>query len=135
MLRIELENLEPDAARPPLGEPKPQEHVVGEADSSQQKLYGLSMRWERAATETMLEARYASDTATQERNVARATELLEKANKLRDVFWISLKDAFGLWDKPAVGVRAGWKVVWFEPDQAQGKGPMDFLRGMFGGGA
>ncbi|MEK7083606.1 MAG: hypothetical protein AAB932_00030 [Patescibacteria group bacterium] len=31
-----------------------------------------------------------------------------------DAFWIAVKDAHGLWDKPCIGIRAGWKIVWSE---------------------
>ncbi|MEK7767911.1 MAG: hypothetical protein AAB368_16900 [bacterium] len=133
MLRIELENLGPDDLRAPIGPVKPEEHRVGEADLAHQRMYGLAVRLERAAAEAVLEAKYAPDQPTQDAVAARACELSEKANKLREVFWVSLKDAFRLWDKPAVGLRAGWAVVWFKPeDQPQLDGG-DFFRRLLGG--
>ena len=52
----------------------------------------------------------------------------ERAEALRGIFWISVKDTFGLWDnKGSVGVRKGFKVAWREKEEAP-RGLSDFIR-------
>ena len=114
MVRMELENLSFEGTIEPNAELEPKDHVVGRADMEVRKLYSLAMQWDKVANETMLAARYLSDRAKQQEAVAKAVELHAKKEILLNIFWASLKDAFGLWDKPSVGIRRGWQVVWSE---------------------
>lgn len=116
MVRIELENMSSNTALEPTGEIEPRDHRVGNADPEVRKLYSLGMQWDKAANETMLAARYISDKAKQRDAAVKATELHAKSEILLDIFWASLKDAFGLWDKHQIGIRRGWVVVWSESE-------------------
>ena len=115
MVRIELENLSPDQTFEPTNDIEPdREHQVGVADREVRKLYSLGMQYDKAANETALAARYLNDKTRKREAIVRVIELEAKSKILLDIFWASLKDAFGLWDKPVVGIRRGWQVVWSE---------------------
>ncbi len=88
----------------PDSEVSEKEEVIGEIDSDELKsIYCLVQKWGKAA-------RFAAESGKAEK----ASELAEKADLLMAIFWASLKDAFDLWEKPAVGIRKDWKVVWFK---------------------
>ena len=131
MVRIELENLAPDQMFEPTGEALPTEHRVGQAAPDARKLYRLGMQWDKAANETALAARYLSDPNRQRETIVKAMELHNKSQILLNIFWASLRDAFDLWDKPNVGIRRGWQVVWIESDVPS---ILDILGHLFGDG-
>ncbi len=114
-LHMELENIDGKLIEP-TGEVQPNEHAVGTADTDVRKLYGLAMQWDKTAMETLVAARYVNSRADQESAAETASVLHKKSQILMDIFWASLKDSFDLWQKPSIGVRAGWKVVWSEPE-------------------
>ncbi|MBI2065802.1 MAG: hypothetical protein HYT68_01905 [Candidatus Zambryskibacteria bacterium] len=116
MVRIELENTDFKHAIEPNAEVGPQDHKVGTADLEVRKLYSLGMQWDKVARETLLAARYISDKNRQREMITRATEFHEKSDILLSIFWASLKDTFGLWGKPSIGIRSGWHVVWSESE-------------------
>lgn len=107
----------------PVGEA---EHVVGVVSDDLKKLYTLHILKAKAKDEAVVEAKYASPDLRQSLT-ARADELNGKAHVLWELFRVALNDEFELWDKPAVGVRVRWQVVWYEK-----KPPFsDFFRGLF----
>lgn len=114
-VRIELENTDGRLIEP-TAEVGKKDHVVGVADEDIRKLYGLAMQWDKVAMETAIAARYVNNRADQEQSAERALMLHKKSELLMDLFWASLKDAFDLWQKPSVGIREGWKIVWSEPE-------------------
>lgn len=103
------------------------DYVMGTVPESLRKLYTLSILKQKAKDEAMLEAKYASGELRQTLS-AQANELHGKAHVLGELFRIAVTDEFSLWDKPAVAVRTGWQVVWFE----RKRGGNDFLRTLFG---
>lgn len=116
IFRMELENESSDHMLEPTREIDKDDHKVGRASPEVRKLYSLGMQWDRAAHEAALAARYISDKTMQQQTLSRSVELNEKSEILMNIFWASLKDAFGLWDKPSVGIRRNWEVVWSESE-------------------
>ncbi len=133
LIKIELENL--DLQDPKFRGLEPntrldtaRDQIVGDAADDIRKLYVLALHWDKTACETATAARYLAreDQPEQLRKVA---ELQRKSEILMDILWVSLKDSFGLWDKPAVGLRKGWKIVWYEQE---GLPIADILGGLLG---
>lgn len=102
----------------PAGEVGESDHVVGNIadDIPLQRLFTLGMRLAEAAERAGLDARWETDPARQEELLARANELGEKGRHVLGIFWIGVKDSFGLWTQPSVGIREGWQVVWGDQD-------------------
>jgi len=116
IVKMELENLDSKVLLEPTSEVQPKDHVVGEADPDLKRVYGLAMQWEKTAIEMVVAVRYVNNRANQEQTIHKADELKKKSEILMDIFWTSLKDSFDLWQRPSVGIRKGWKVVWTEPE-------------------
>jgi hypothetical protein len=116
IIKMELENLDLEGLLEPTTEVGAKDHVVGEADTDLKRLYGLAMQWDKTAIESLVAARYVNNREHQEHHVEKATELHKKSELLMEIFWASIKDSFDLWQKPSVGIRKGWKVVWSEPE-------------------
>lgn len=113
-LSMELQLLKPDQLFEPPEEAGAGDHLVGEADSNLRKLYSAAMRWKKTAMEQQITAQFSSNRSEQRRAILRCHELDEKSKIIFGLFWTSLRDTFGLWDKPSVGIRKGWQVVWSE---------------------
>lgn len=106
----------------------PREDIyVGEMIEDLKRLYTLWQNYDRVADQYLLEARHAKSENEMKSAFLKAKELKERADVLENIFWISLKDEFGLWDKPSIGVRRGFVVVWSE-----GRGLKDFLDFLLG---
>ena len=93
------------------------EEVVGEiTDLTLQKLCTVTTFMERDAKIALL---HASTTSGDARHVyrSRASELSEKARIGMQAFWVSVKDAHGLWGEESLGLRAGWKIVKIDLDR------------------
>lgn len=117
MIRIEAENLDKDKLMEPPSELDPdRDHLVADAEIELRRLYSLAIHWEKTAMEMILAARYMNDDSKRENSARKASQLAEKAQLLMKIFWVSIKDTYELWDKPSVGIRKGWKVVWTDPD-------------------
>ena len=110
-IAIELANFADEGLVEPDAKAEGEETVVGTAPLETRKLYALWMRWERFAAENMVEYKYSSK---DDSYLKKAIEFDHKAQVIRELFWISLKDAFNLWGKHSVGIRQNWTVVWFE---------------------
>lgn len=115
LILMDVQLVEEKGLIEPQAEPGSGDHVVGTAGPELQKLYSLALTWEKAATEAILAARYSTTKVNLNQTAVKITQLREKAKILMEIFWISLKDAFNLWDKESVGIRKGWKVVWTNP--------------------
>lgn len=102
----------------PLGELREGDNEVGVVDDDSKRLYALAQRYRRKSEEAAVAARYATTKGEMEELAERAMMLQSKASTILDVFWISLKDAHDLWEKPCVGIRVGWRVVWSENQTA-----------------
>lgn len=125
----ELEQLNPTNYIEPDAEIKPNDHRVGEATEELKQIYSLSLLCTRAAIEEAAEAQFGGfNTHAKKEKLVRAVRFRTKAEILREIFWLILRDQFNLWDKDSVGIRKDWVVVWSEPDPT----PEDFLRRLFG---
>lgn len=134
LLPLELSQIEEDEIIEPETEVKRSaERVVGEMSIDLKRIY---TRWRilfESADRAILEAKYSRKKEQQKELIARALELHEKAEAMEKIFWISIKDEFGLWglidnDENSVGVRKGFKVVSFKQDPSEAL--RDFLRGL-----
>jgi len=125
-IRLELENMGNDQLIEPPGDMQPDDNLVDQAGLEIRKLYTLSMLLEKAAAEAQIAARYDPDSQKRSQSEEKIYELTQKAKVVRDIFWITLRDEYGLWSKDSIGVRKGWQVVWNED-----RGPTlgDFLGG------
>ncbi len=112
IIKLETENMSPEDFIEPQHELETEESVVGEVgDERLKRLFGLAMQWNREAVDCVRRASKTDDPAARDEDLALATELRKKSQILFDIFWTSLKDEYGLWDKDIIGVRRGWKVV------------------------
>lgn len=130
LLGAERDALSPEELFMPAGEVGEGDHIVGSVadDIPLQGFFTLGMRLAEAAERAGLDARWEKDPAKQEELLARANELGEKGRHVLEAFWIAVKDSFGLWGQPSVGVREGWQVV--RSDQDTSLPP--FLRNLLG---
>lgn len=112
-IKIELDGLDLEQIHQPSGEIESDEHEVGEADEELKRLYGLWMQLARSADEAMVDMRYAPTQAERDLYSVVLHEIVAKLEIVRDIFWASVRAKFSLWDKPNVGLRGEWKIVWF----------------------
>lgn len=99
------------------------DHIVGEMSDDLKRLYTLWMQIDRESERLAHEAKWESDEAKKRQLVTNVYEIYKKAEILQEIFWISLKDDYQLWDKPSVGVRKNYQVVWTEE-----RNPFDIFR-------
>lgn len=113
----EIEAINPENLIEPNMEVQPEDHEAGEIDPDLRKLYGYATSILKEALQTRVEAKFLSGDEAQSKFIE-AAEKQEKCKALMSIFWISAKDAFGLWNKESIGVRKGWKIVWsdYDPD-------------------
>jgi hypothetical protein len=115
-----------DIFQPPM-ELTDKDNVIGPVSEDLQILFSLSLRFEKEAAELVLQATFSNPTRESiEQIQKKINECKNKGSILRDIFWASLKDQHGMWDKPETGIRAGWHFVWVEPTD-------DPIRRMLGG--
>jgi len=86
--------------------------VVGDADDELKRVYALTEKLQEAAARYSIDARFSKDNRLRSDAEKKAYELRKKVEILMEIFWITLKDKFDLWDKNSVGIRKGWKVVY-----------------------
>ncbi|MBI3956755.1 MAG: hypothetical protein HY340_02090 [Candidatus Kerfeldbacteria bacterium] len=115
-LQAELDKVDLQGVIEPQGEIEERDHVVGQANDDLKRLYGLMMRWSKASLESVVAAQFAPNRELREHYTNQATMLGKKSEVLTEIFWITIKETFDLWQKPSVGIRKGWKVVWSEPE-------------------
>ncbi len=125
----QLDNLvEAEFFEPPT-ELKQGDQVVGIAGEQLRRIYTLMLLLQRRALEADIEAKFSNDKIREESEL-KAMRFAENAEVLTRIMWISVKEEFNLWNKPRVGLRTGWKVVWGEEDTPS---ISDVLGGLFGG--
>lgn len=132
LLFLDMQDIkEEDYIQPRSEMDKREDHEVGVLSDDLKKIFTLWKRTEKAATESLLEARYsAKDEKQADEAINQAIEKKEKADLLQGLFWISLKDEFGLWDKGSVGVAKGFKAYYSNAEKQRGF--FRFLRGFPG---
>ncbi|HLD06276.1 MAG TPA: hypothetical protein VJC16_01955 [Candidatus Nanoarchaeia archaeon] len=120
VLRTELSNIEPGTVAEPEDEVGAKDTVVGDVPDELKQIRGLALRWKTDCLFELTDALKRKLTGNQEeaeRAFTKSSELSLKADTLMQIFWTSLKDALGLWEKDAIGIRKGWKVVSFENEE------------------
>ena len=131
LMPTELESLSENELVRPLVELEGRDHIVGSIDSDLdlQKLYALGRRLIAESERLLIDARAARSREEMGELVSRAKEFNEKGELIVSIFWASIRDSFRLWDKPSIGIREGWQVVWSDEDTSL----PSFLRDLFGG--
>ena len=92
------------------------DHQVGVMNDELKRFYTYWQSCAKSAEQMMLDARYSNPS---EEDIAKIRELQAKVEVLHDIFWIAIKDEFGLWIKSSVGVRRGFVVVWCDLPERQ----------------
>lgn len=108
-----LENLNVSDLPEPREPVGAKEHVEGEASVGLKQIYMLIRIWGKEGADALVAANYATTPEEEKRFRSKFAALQEKVGVLKQAFWAALKDEFELWEKPGVGIRAGWKVVSF----------------------
>lgn len=116
-LQRELDGVDIESIRPPGLQQQEHEHFVGLVAEPTRRVYVLAHLYARTAAELDVQARFGGDEALIEQYLERIVILQSKSNLLMEIFWATLRDAFGLWTKSDIGVRKDWRVVWIEPPQ------------------
>ncbi|MBI2594917.1 MAG: hypothetical protein HYW38_01505 [Candidatus Colwellbacteria bacterium] len=131
LLSLELESISPEEVIEPESEVDDErDRPAGTADDDLRRLYTKWQQLREVAERTGLDARYTRDVVAREAAIARALELFQKSEIVREIFWACVKDSFSLWGKDSVGVRKGWIVVWTEEEES---GLPEMLKRLFGG--
>ncbi|MBI3956754.1 MAG: hypothetical protein HY340_02085 [Candidatus Kerfeldbacteria bacterium] len=129
-LQQELETSDVTSSFEPNGAVQPNEHVVGDiTDPDLRRVYSLSMRYSKSALDAKTALAFESQRELQEHYQLLMCQNAARAEVLIKLFWVSVKDAFKLWGRDNIGIRRGWKVVWYEESRPQ---LPPFLRGLLG---
>lgn len=115
---MEIGDLPDEEVIAPEGEIEQKDHLAGDLnnDTQLQRIYTLGRKLSESGARMLLEAHLARKHDQQEELLIKASELRAKAEIVMSIFWISIKDSFQLWDKPSVGIRQEWQVVWSDQD-------------------
>ncbi|MDB5224887.1 MAG: hypothetical protein JWO43_509 [Candidatus Adlerbacteria bacterium] len=98
----------------PQWEIQPGDQLIGEVPLELRQLWHLYMHMDRDAKISQADMPMLSGS---EYAVCRqkALKCQTMATAIRHMFDVSCKDMFpDIWDKPVMGIRKGWKLVWFE---------------------
>jgi hypothetical protein len=129
----QLKNFNLDDLIEPETEVNSKDHVVGEMNADLKRLFGLARQWGEAANEVLGKTGYLFHQEHIEHHIEKALELREKSGLLTEIFWASVKESFGLWQKPSIGLRKGWKVVWSEPETPSSEVGIPLIISIVGG--
>ena len=115
----ELKEIKPEVLA--LGGPKDKidpkkEHLVGKISEDTQRIYALARQYKQTALEHLKNAKRFLRKDDPEL-MDKASECYSRSQALMAIFWITIKDELNLWDKPSIGIRNGWDVVWMEKPQ------------------
>lgn len=115
----------------PEEKPGPRDTVVGVADHDLRKLFFVFKQYRKRTLEIAVSISLCG-AKEREQKIKEAMRLDTYADALKELFWVSCRHTFPeLWDKPSIGVRKGWKVVWSKPEQRG----LDLLGAIIGVGA
>ena len=113
ILPMELVNINANEFSEPDDEVDPRfDVVVGEASDDLRRIYTLAERLLEAGARYSVDAQFSKDNRLRSDAGKKAYELAKKIEVLKEIFWITLKDDFDLWNKDSVGIRKGWKVTY-----------------------
>lgn len=128
-LQIELQDITSDKFLEPGADYGEGDKKVGVMDDGLKRLWTLWQSYKKVAAKCAFDIRYEPGANIEELS-AREYEFQTKSEVLREIFWIAVKDKFGLWHALSIGVRKGFIIV----ESEKHEGPDDFLRRLFGGG-
>ncbi len=111
-LVIELQNTDISRSFSPKNEMEPGDIFLGDADDDSKRLYCLSKKYEQSSLESYQLANGSNDENVAGFHKKKGKELQEKADILMGMFAEALRTLLNAWDKPLVGIRKDWKVVW-----------------------
>ncbi len=96
----------------PLGS---NEIVIGDMTRDCKAIYTIMQRTQESCDRQRIDCKYWSGAPEQLKAMeARVSELYNKAICLQNIFWVTLRDTYGLWESSDdTGVRQGFKVVTF----------------------
>ena len=83
---------------------------VGIMSNMSRRLFTLGQALEKEANQANLDAKYCIDKVKKAELQSKAHEFMIKANVIKELMLIDIKDDYGLWSEH-VGVRMGFKVV------------------------
>ncbi len=115
LIPLEMNSLD-KLIEPEIKFDKKRDHEVGIMSDDLKKLFTLWRIALRAVAERNIEAKFSESEEKRQLAVIQACELQSKALLLGDLFWIAVKDEFDLWAKPSVGVRQGYRIVWWNDE-------------------
>ncbi len=100
----------------------PDENVAGFVSEDLKKIFFLAKNYGKHAGVLFEEIKALIIKAVTEQKVEEHEAIKKKISEFRaqdeqtqaisKIFWDCLHDEFSLWDKPMVGIREGWQVVW-----------------------
>lgn len=116
MLNLELLSLElKDFVEPDIDLKPSDDHVVGIMNVDLMRIYSMRMQVAKLAAEKGVELQFFRGDDNQKKNLyLEVSALHEKYHFLDELLWIEIREEFGLWDKPVLGIRRGRQVIWNE---------------------
>ena len=135
MVKMEVENMDPCAIKDPTSQemnPACDTLLATIEDMDLQKLYTVALQWKRTAMELAVKLQFETDSEEAVRLRDEASQLMRKSEVMQQVVWISIRDAYDLWNKGRVHFCKGWKIVECNADEGPDIGSI--LGGLFGGG-
>lgn len=105
------------------------DNVVGQMSETAKKLFTLGRLLEKDASQNALDSHYCTDKAQKLEREAKAGEYAAKAQAVKLLMWIGIRDELRLWGED-VGVRSGFVVV---VTKADNNDIPPFLKRLFGG--
>ncbi|MDO8639321.1 MAG: hypothetical protein Q7R53_00205 [bacterium] len=100
------------------------ENLVGELPDDLKRLFTLCQNTSKEALQCFRAILLSQNEPAREAACNRHNELSAKAETLRSIFWVLVRDKFSLWDKGNLGIRKGFQVVWKEEQDAEESEPI-----------
>ena len=130
LIKMDLNSLEEKDFLEPNVPLAPGEVLVGDMSVDHKKIFTLMTSTLKQSEELKLKARF-SNSDIQRSLFEEFSLLQDKYNLLNDMFWFEIKLAHrDLNNKPSIGVRQGYKIVWI----ASTSNPLDFFKQFFNQG-
>ena len=84
--------------------------MIGTMSQAVRQLHTLAMLLHKDAKQSALDAEFCVDESKRNELVEKAAELTEKAEVLKCLMWISIRDELHLWNL-SIGIREGFTIV------------------------
>ncbi len=115
-IQVQMAALSPEGFAEPECEVGENEHVVGEASESLKRLFTVAQSYVDLKVQKLGDALKAIKNREESAKLRdEANDIGAEAKLLTKIFWQSVRDEYPeLADKPEIGIRKGWKVLWKE---------------------